>query len=180
VGLSSTANKGVLVVNVSRRFLALPVALSLAGSLAAAEGFSLSKLNPFASEEKAKPKPKAKSNANKTTNKDSSWLKWPFSTSAKKPAPKKTTKPEPSTWNKMTSGTKRLFSNTKNALTPGESKPAAKSNTATGLAGRSTGSRTAKKEESKNIFASWFKPTEPEPPKKPPQRPSDWVGGERP
>jgi hypothetical protein len=174
-----------LVVNVSRSCVALAaVALALAGNLAAAEGLSLSKLNPFAGEEKPKAKPKAKSTANKTAGKESSWLKWPFSSTsstAKKPAARKT-KPEPSTLSKLNSGTKKLFSDTKNALTPGGKKPAAKSNSASGFAGRSTGSRTAKKEESKasgNIFASWFKPTEPEKPKRP-ERPSDWVGGERP
>jgi hypothetical protein len=169
-----------LVVNPSRRSLVLTVvAVSLVAGRAAGDGFSLSKLNPFASEQK--PKAKSKSTANK--NKESSWLKWPFGSSgsaAKKSVAKSSTKKQPSTWSKLNSGTKKLFAGTKDALTPGGKKPAAKDNAASGLAARSTGSRPAKKEEPKgNIFASWFKPAESEPNTKP-KRPSDWVGGERP
>jgi hypothetical protein len=173
-----------LVVNPSRRglnpvLILAVVAVTLVGSRAAADGFSLSKLNPFASDEK--PKPKSKSVANK--NKDSGWLKWPFASSSstvKKPAAKATGKTPPSTWSKLNSGTKKLFAGTKSALTPGGKKPAAKDSSASGFAGGSTGSRNAKKEEPQgNILTSWFKPAEPEAAKKP-KRPSDWVGGERP
>ena len=164
----------------SRRGLILAViALAFVGSRAMAEGLSLSKLNPFASDDK--PKPKSKSVANK--NKESGWLKWPFgsgSSTVKKPVAKSSAKAQPSTWSKLNNGTKKLFTNTKNALTPGGAKPTAKDKSASGFAGSSTGSRKAKKEQPKgNVLTSWLKPVEPETAKKP-KTPSDWVGGERP
>jgi len=94
------------------------------------------------------------------------WSWNPFSsastteTRSKKPI-SKTAQKSPSTWSKVTSGTKGFFTKVGNTLTGKKSAPKKTAKPQYAF----PKSRVQKKEESKSWFSSWFQPKEPEKPK---------------
>lgn len=78
---------------------------------------------------------------------------WPVANGVKKPG-----KEEPSTWDKMTTGTKKFFSSTGSAL--GLTKPAPQKKVS-----HPNPYTRAKKTEKKSWWDSWFGPKDPPPPK---------------
>jgi len=125
------------------------IVLALVGSTAAAAdgGWTMPNLNPFA----AKSKTPASARSHAAT---SGWHMpslWPAPTTAKRKSN------QPSTWSKMTTGTKSFFSKTADALTPGDS---SKTNSAPKITGsNSIFSHQAPKKEEKSssiLPTSWW------------------------
>lgn len=91
---------------------------------------------------------------------------------------KRNTKPAPSTWDKMTSGTKSFASSTKQTLMPWSK--SAKTPTTPITGSRSVAAKPAKNDKSSggsSWLPSWLTP---EPEKPEPVTVSDWVGKSRP
>ncbi|MCE5267634.1 MAG: hypothetical protein LLG00_07095 [Planctomycetaceae bacterium] len=101
------------------------------------------------------------------------WALWPFAsessdTTAKRPAPKTVKKAAPSTWDKMSSGTKSFCTKVGDTLTFKKTPPP-KKRTPEYAVPRAPDIKPKKKESS--WFGSWFKPADP----KKPKTVSDWM-----
>jgi hypothetical protein len=96
------------------------------------------------------------------------WSLWPFGSESKteakpkRPPPRAAKKP-PSTWNKVTTGTKNFCGKVGNALTFNKSPP--KKPPAPQYAVPRMPAMTPKKEESKSWLGSWLTPAEPKKPR---------------
>jgi hypothetical protein len=155
--------------DVKRAQFALTVFFMLAFaavSAAAESGWKFPNLNPFSSE-------KSSSSAKPAPKKSSSGLKWPFSGESEQ-KPKKPS--EPSTWDKVSTGTKEFFGKTKDTLMPWT-----KSDQKAGhdsVAKRYNVKKSAKKPEKKSFFTGWLSGEEEKPEK--PKSVSEFLAQPRP
>lgn len=144
--------------------------IGLLTQTANAEGWSMSKLNPFAKDGSAKPKT---SRVSDSDSKSWSLPKLP-SWSSTKPAPA-ARKSEPSTIGKVTSGTKSMLSKTKETLTPWDDSPSKSKK-------RSPSSRTASSRQPKKskgfLPSSWFADSKPSKSSEP-RSVTDFIGQQR-
>lgn len=131
--------------------LAAGLLLSSSASLLAADGWGMPNLNPFAKKSKL---PTSASVSDQGRSSGFSLLpKWPGSKSSKPTAAR-----GPSTWTRVTTGTKSLVSKTTDALTPwdNDKKTAAKPQGPTGSFNPFTSASSKKQDnEKKSFLPSW-------------------------
>ncbi|MBM4004004.1 MAG: hypothetical protein FJ295_12085 [Planctomycetes bacterium] len=153
------------------RKLAMAAALVFAagfttdGRLQADDGWKFPNLNPFKKSEETGSAGKKKTSAKfSDKNQDSSWKWWGSTKDASR-----SRAAEPSTWDKMSSGTKSLMAKTKSAITPWKSEETTTKRPATG-----TNRLVSKKKQEKSSWLPTWK-TEKES-SDGPRTLSDWVG----
>jgi hypothetical protein len=159
-----------ITISLSRK-LAIPIAVVLVSACAAnrpvqaEDGWKFPNLNPFKKSDDTGSSGKKKASAKLSDKPHGSSWKWWGSTNNSSTS--RTS--EPSTWDKMSSGTKSLMTKTKSAITPWKTEEATTKRSATG-----TNRLVSKKKQEKSSWLPTWK-TEKEP-SDGPRTLSDWVG----
>ena len=143
----------------TRRFIRCAVCVSIlfAVPAQAQEGWKLPNLNPFSKADEPKPKPRKPTK--READSKSGWSlpslnPWSSSTTKTSTA-RKPVNNGPSTWDKMSTGTKNMWTKTKDTLNPWKQDEPPPRRPATGL---NLNSATARQPEKKpGMFTSWMK-----------------------